>query len=592
MTEEIIDNKDLRISNNFLKFKTLRFKNIMSFGENITEIKLDTNSSTIISGKNGNGKSTIVEALVFSLFGKPFRNINKPQLINNINKSGLYTEIEFSAGGHDYLVKRGLKPTLFEIYRDGNLIDQNAGMSDYQEYLENNIMRMSYRAFIQIVVIGNASYVQFMQLKPPQRREVVEQLLNLKIFTVMSEILKEKVSDNKKNVDLIRVKINSCEDKISFIEDKMKSFFEINKIDVVDTKNQIEKLDSEIQALQEESKTFLEEYTELFNKNHLIEIEYSEKLEKFRNKSANTKAEKDFLDKRIKFLNENSLCPSCEQAIDDTHKEKHKLEFQGKYEKIKNTSKTLLNVKKWLDEQFIIISENGNKLAAIDQQRHEYRFKINNLTNKKNSLLEDIKRHDRQEAISDKTTEDLNVLKEAQVQLNIEKNTFLKDYEIMNSAHSLLKDTSGIKTEVIRNYIPVINKIVNKYLILLDLYVNFTLDASFNEVITSTSFKEFSYNSFSEGEKFRIDFALLMAWREIAKLKNSCSCNLLFLDETLDSSLDMSGGDAANRLINDLTNDGISVFVISHRDVMIDNFNNSITVNKAKGFSYIVENKS
>ena len=566
-------------------FKKISWRNFLSTGDKPTIVFLDRSSTTLIIGENGSGKSTILDALTFGLFGKPFRNINKPQLVNAINERGLVVEIDFSIGKKNFTVRRGVKPNVFEIFQNGKMFDQTANVRDYQDYLERVILKLNYKSFTQIVLLGNSSFEPFMQLKQADRRAIVEDLLDIQIFSSMNMILKQKVSElkgeyqqneNQRDLNESKTKMQQeyierlQQDNKSIIFDKtqeIKSFKKQKEYDV-DTLNLLQK---EILAL---------------NDKMLLEDEVQKKASEFGTLQNKIDVKLDQEQKELKFYETNSTCSQCKQDIDDVFKKERIIDIsKGIDEKKDGLDKILTqieNLEKKLEGFKSIgreVAEKNKRLAGLESQIQSLDSNMDR-TQKEIEKLQEKKELDSvEENTLQSLQEDLRTLEGQYQGLCETKQTY--EY-----ANELLRD-SGIKTKIIRQYVPIINKYVNKYLNELDFLINFTIDENFNETIRSQYRDEFSYASFSEGEKMRIDLALLFTWRMVAKLKNSVNTNLLILDEVFDSSLDTEGTDAFLKIINTLDAD-TNVFVISHKgEILFDKFLSTIKFVKEKSFSRI-----
>lgn len=568
-----------------INFKTLRYKNVLSTGNVFTEIKFDQSKTTLISGANGSGKSTMLDAIVFGLYGKPFRKINKPQLLNTINQKELMVELEFDVGPNKYLIRRGLKPNVFEIWQDNEMLNQNAASKDYQEYLEMSILKMNYKSFSQIVILGSATYVPFMELAAASRREIIEDLLDIQIFTTMNILLKEKISDNKTlvaensySIDLIESKIESAQENSESIR-KMK-LVEVDKIkDKV--KEHISKIESELLEIESVEKQ-IDEFLSTIKDKQSIKA----KNEKLKSLKIELEIKKKSFEKELSFYHDHDNCPTCKQGIDHdfksiaiTEKEQKRDEINSAFiqleEKLAETDTRLKQISDVEDEIQKLHMQAGNHRAQVKMSK-------NALSGYKNEL---------QSAEKDVEEIDFSKIEEYQKQLNAvrkHQEELFENRETLAVAASMLKD-GGIKTRIIRQYLPVMNKLINKYLAAFDLFVDFQLDESFNEVIKSRFRDTFSYPSFSEGEKLRISLAIMLTWRAVAKLRNSVSTNLLIMDETLDGALDGIGIENLIDTLHNLnTNDNI--FVISHRGQELqDKFQSHIRFTKTKNFSHILE---
>ena len=569
-----------------INFHKIRWKNVLSTGQNLIEIDLDKNPTTLIVGENGSGKSTILDALTFSLFGKAFRNINKSQIINSINDRNCLIETEFSIGNRHYLVRRGIKPNLFEIEVDGALINQDAKVRDYQEHLEKNILKLNYKSFTQIVVLGSSSFVPFMQLKSNDRRIIIEDLLDIQIFSTMNFILKSKVSNlkeeqyqNELNLSKAETALELQEDFISKMKKSNKQLIASNQKKIKDSHKQVEKYNSLVATCDKEIAT-LQKLVNDFDK----EQKKHQKLELYQNEiEKNVKK----LEKEIEFYNENTDCPTCKQTIDDEHRN---CEIHSKEEKKVELSEAISKIGSDIKESLFVISEmqttqeNITKIQSTVTKHNVSISAINQYIEKINEEVNQLNENDVD--VSDASAK-LKKIKSEQKDFLTLKEQHSNTQSIYDTASVLLKD-GGIKTLIVKKYLPIMNKLINKYLANMDFYVSFNLDENFNETIKSRFRDEFTYASFSEGEKMRIDLALLFTWRAIAKLKNSMSTNLLILDEVFDSSLDEDGTSDFLKIIHSLGS-ASNVFVISHKgEILYDKFKHMIKFEKIKNFSRIV----
>ena len=566
-------------------FKKLRWKNFISTGNLFTEIDLTRNKSTLIVGENGAGKSTILDALLFSLYGKPFRNINKPQLINSITQKNLLVEVEFNVGRSEYLIRRGLKPGVFEIYQNGTLMNQDSATRDYQEYLEKNILKLNHKSFNQIVVLGSANFIPFMQLPAGTRRQVIEDLLDIQIFSTMNTILKEKIQSNKEDLVAINFEMKSISDKIEMHKKHLETLRTNN--DEVIKQKQIQ-LDGIVESMYQAG-VEIQNY-EMLNENAETSISDKEKvqnkfeqLEDLRRK-VGVKLVK--LKKDVKFFEDNNDCPTCKQGIQDGHK----------HEIIDKNNKQIKDIEDGTDllqQEFNAAMDRITEIQGINKTITENNKKISELNTKitmwnnfEDELRKEIIRLQQTVSHNDDSNVDLQLLKKELKDSITKKEDLSKEKQVLDVASSLLKD-GGIKTRIIKQYIPIINQLINKYLSAMDFFVNFELNENFEETIKSRFRDEFSYASFSEGEKMRIDLALLFAWRAVAKLRNSSTTNLLIMDEVFDSSLDSTGTDEFIKILNGLTQD-TNVFIISHKgDQLYDKFHSVIKFEKHKNFSRI-----
>lgn len=566
-------------------FKTIKWKNFLSTGNQWTEIKLNDYETTLIIGTNGAGKSTVLDALTFGLFNKPFRKINKPQLINSQNDKDCSVEIEFSIGNNEYKVVRGMKPTVFEIYKNNEKLPQNADSKDDQRYLEQHILKLNYKSFTQIVVLGSSSFVPFMQLPAAGRREVIEDLLDIKIFSYMNDVIKTKIKDSKDQIKILELKEGATEEKIemqqSFInelQERGQKQIDEKDLKIVDLTNQIDVVISETESIQtnlNESSKNLESFSNP-----------SDKLRKLGNLKGKISQKVASITSEHKFFTENTVCPTCTQGIDERFRLDRIADAQNKAKELRTGYEDLENAIKEEEEkerQFIAlskevtsltyeISQNNIKVSGYQHQIGELRSEIQKITEQlKNQNFEHDKLESYQRSLSD-------------IQKTLSKKKESMGY--YDFIYLLLKD-GGVKTKIIKHYLPLINQQVNKYLQMLDFYINFTLDEEFNEKIKSPIHENFSYSSFSEGEKMRIDLALLFTWREVARLKNSANTNLLIMDEVFDSSLDGVGTEEFLKIIRYIIKDS-NIFVISHKDGLQDKFKNVIKFDKVKGFSRMI----
>jgi DNA repair exonuclease SbcCD ATPase subunit len=568
-------------------FKSIRYKNFLSTGNNWTTISLNRTKSTLIVGQNGAGKSTILDALSFGLFGKPHRNINKPQLVNTINNKDSIVEVEFIIGKSLFKVVRGIKPQIFEIWKNGEMINQSSHAKEYQKVLEQNIIKLNHKSFHQIVVLGSSSFIPFMQLPAQHRRDVIEDLLDINVFSKMNTLikeknstLKEKLKDNAYQLDILK---NKLESQRKYIRD----ITQINEDEINDKKKKISEVESEIKQLHNSNAE-----CSAFNEANAEEV--SKQLKEANNKKqiilqdkANATSEIKTIVGDSKFYEQNDTCPTCSQEIEPDFKKRKIHECK---QKALQTKETLERIQFEANDVATLIDEWNNKAEEVKDN--------NNLINTNNKLISshqkqidglnlDIQRLSSREGDIGEANEELHTMNEERNELMEHKLTLNEEYSYNTVMAEMLKDT-GIKTKVIKQYIPVINKLVNQYLQVLDFFVHFNLDESFQETIRSRHRDAFSYDSFSEGEKQRIDLALLFTWRMIAKMKNSVATNLLILDETFDSSLDHDGVDNLMKILHTL-DDNTNVFVISHKGEILDGkFEEKLEFKKEKNFSKMV----
>jgi DNA repair exonuclease SbcCD ATPase subunit len=566
-----------------ITFKKLRYKNILSTGNVFTEIDLNKSTTTLVSGSNGSGKSTVLDAIVFALYGKPFRKINKPQLLNSINQRELVVEIEFTVGTNSYMVRRGIKPGIFEIHKNGALIDQESATRDYQSYLEQNILNLNYKSFNQIVILGSATYVPFMELPAHARREIIEDLLDIQVFSTMNTLLKEKISLNKERItenayqkDLVESKLESAKEHNASIRKIRED--EVNKIK--------EKMNEHISKIEEDKQKIetIQDIIEVLMSDIQDKADVKSKHEKARSLKSELETTLRNLSKELNFYHDNDNCPTCKQGIAHDFKENVITEKGKKLEELKAGLQDLSEKIKEYEDRIESISAVETEITNANLKIGDYRANIkvskNALVSFKNELT---KAEEEVEAI------DTSKLKELQKQLtNIDKDQveLYNHKDVLGIVSVMLKD-GGIKTKIIRQYIPVMNKLINKYLAAFDLFVDFHIDENFNEVIKSRFRDTFSYASFSEGEKLRITLSIMLAWRTVAKLRNSVSTNLLVLDETLDGAMDGVGVENLIDTLHNLNSDD-NIFVISHRgDQFGDKFESHVKFQKVKNFSEI-----
>lgn len=566
-------------------FKYLRWKNFLSTGNAWTEIKLNKSKSTLIVGENGAGKSTILDALSFALYNKPFRKINKPQLLNSINQKGLECEVEFDIGKRKYKIVRGMKPGKFEIYENDKLVNQDADSRDYQEYLEKNILKLNHKSFSQIVVLGSATFMPFMQLSAAHRREIIEDLLDIQIFTTMNTLLKDKVSINKDQLLNADTQIEITNSKIEMTEQYINTVKKDNDLriaqhrqtianhraDIVQFETTITELQKDIKSKQQSIKD-KDNIARKKKKIEQLEVKLEEKIKT--------------LEKDIDFYEHYDNCPTCKQEIDN--------EFKCSTVTEKNTTLTETTEGfTQLQEEYKKVSERLEEIQQVTEQINDLLMAVNlqnssiNAANKMISSIEtEITNLQGGETSDNSHQVSLKELKATLALLQSQKEELTVQKSVLDVAQLILRD-NGIKTKIIKQYVPVMNKLINKYLASMDFFVQFELDENFNEKIKSRFRDEFSYASFSEGEKMRIDLALLFTWRAIAKLRNSVTTNLLIMDEVFDSSLDGNGTEEFLKILNDLTSD-TNVFIISHKgDTLFDKFHSVIKFEKHKNFSRI-----
>ena len=566
-------------------FERIRWKNFLSTGNQFTEMCFNENQTTLIIGNNGSGKSTVLDALTFSLFGKPFRKINKPLLVNSVNEKECLVEVELSIGSINWKIVRGIKPNVFEIWRNGTLLDQSAAALDQQKWLEQNVLKMNYKSFTQIVILGSSTFVPFMQLSASNRREVIEDLLDIKIFSSMSGIIKEKIRQTKDEIKVLQLKKESLNDKVQMQKNFIEELENRASEDIRVKEGKIMGLLDEENKFMNENIKIVEELDDL-NKVLNSYTGATDKLRKLGNLKGKISTKVSTITKEHKFFTENTVCPTCDQAIEETFRINRINDAQTKAKELQSGYKELEEAIKEEEErerQFTTlsgeisklnndISQNNARISGCQRQIRSLESEVQNLTDQ---LANRNTEHEKLETFKDnlKTTYDELVSK---------KDT-INYYDF---SYSLLKD-GGVKSKIIKKYLPLINQQVNRYLQMMDFYINFTLDEEFNETVQSPIHENFSYSSFSEGEKMRIDLALLFTWREVARMKNSVNTNLLIMDEVFDSSLDGFGTEEFMKIIRFVIKDA-NIFIISHKESLYDKFLHVTKFEKVKGFSRIV----
>jgi DNA repair exonuclease SbcCD ATPase subunit len=565
-------------------FSKVRYKNFLSTGNIFTEINLGEHSTTLIVGENGAGKSTFLDAITFSLFGKPFRNINKPQLVNSINEKDCIVEIEFTIGKINYKVVRGIKPNTFEIYVDGDLLNQDAKSKDYQDYLEKVILKMNYKSFTQIVILGSTNFTPFMQLSAADRRTVIEDLLDIQIFSSMNVIVKNKLHTLKDEATQLKIQIDNTKDKID-LHKKHLDELKKNTKEIVDAKKQeIEENRTSLHQLQVEGSQKEKQIDDLVFQ--VSDEEFTTKrFNKLNNLEAKIEGNIQKLEKDIEFYSVNSTCPTCDQAINNKEEKVHTCNS-----KITELSKGLKKLKEENDavlQRINTIKATQKELKTFEQDLVRINTSRSQIGKYIKKLADEITEIENKPAMSDEFKAQSKELLNALQTFNEKRKTVSEQTQHYDIVAQLLKD-GGIKSKIIKQYVPVINKLVNKYLAAMDFFVNFNIDEEFKETIKSRHRDDFSYENFSEGEKKRIDLALLFTWRSVAKLKNSVNTNLLIFDEVFDGSLDINGTEEFMKLIN-MMNEGTNIFVITHKsDQMVDKFKHTIRFGKVKNFSQMV----
>ena len=569
-----------------ITFKTISWKNFLSTGNQETKLNLNSSNTTLIIGSNGAGKSTVLDALTFVLYGKAFRKINKAQLINTTNEKGTLVEIEFDINSMKWKIQRGIKPNIFKIYRDGKLLDQDHSANDQQKWLEQNVLKMNYKSFTQIVILGSSSFVPFMQLPSTSRREVVEELLDIKIFSSMNMIIKEKIRGLKEQARTFELKRQSLKEKVDMQKNFIQQIEEKSQEDISYKEHKINSLLTEENVYHTDNEKKNTDLQEL--QDNLVKFGgYKEKLKQYGSIKGKLSQRISTLVKDHKFFNDNSVCPTCEQTIEEgfrinkirTSQDKAK-ELQKGYEELLGAIKeeelresNFITISGEISKLLNGVTSNNTQITSCQKQIRQLESEIQTLTsqisnrNSENERLEEFR-----ESLQE-TYEKLVEVKES-----ISYHDF---------TYSLLKD-GGVKSQIIKKYLPLINQQVNKYLQMMDFYINFKLDEEFSETIETPIHEDFTYSSFSEGEKMRIDLALLFTWREVARFKNSVNTNLLIMDEVFDSSLDGFGTDEFLKIIRFVVKDA-NVFVISHKGGLEDKFESVISFSKDKGFSRMIQ---
>lgn len=564
-------------------FKKIRYKNFLSTGNYFNEIELDNSPSTLIVGKNGGGKSTYLDAICFGLFGKAFRNINKGQLVNSINEKGTIVEIEFSINSKEYMVRRGIKPNIFEIYLNGEFINQSADARDFQKKLEKTILKMNFKSFTQIVILGSSSFTPFMKLSTQNRREVIEDILDIDIFSLMNTLLKERSSTLKTEMSQNEYDIKSAQSGIEMKSEYIEKLKGSKQDRVESIKRNIEECQLRISELQLEigSKLKVAESIVIGDIEKLT-LDFEKRVDIFKKMKNN----KERLLKENKFFEDNDSCNTCHQVISEDVSNSIVSKNDDKINELDNAC---VEIQKMISEIQNTITEEQDKVSRVNEINSEV-LQLNQEISFQNKNIEKYEKEidflkSKNDTI-DAEIESLNSIKSELEAHQKNKNELLERNQVYSICSMLLKD-SGIKTRIIKQYLPIMNKLINGYLNDFDFFANFNLDENFSEVIKSRHRDEFSYDSFSEGEKQRIDLAILFTWREIARMKNSVNTNLLILDEVFDSSLDAEGTENFMKVMNSLEGKGLNTFVISHKtDLLADKFDKQIKFEKVGNFSY------
>lgn len=568
-----------------LIFESLRWKNFMSTGNQWTEIDFLKTKTTLIVGPNGSGKSSMIDALFFAIYGKPYRNINKPLLINSINKKGMLVELNFRTGSCQYMIRRGMKPNVFEVYQDGTLINQNADSKEYQEVLESQIIGMSMGSFSQIVVLGTAAYIPFMDLPAGQRRLFVEDLLDNQIYSVMNTLNKEKAAANKMRIAEVNMQMNNLATSIQMLTDHIAELSRNKEEQIGFKQGQIDDLRVKQRRLDEELvelRSQLTQFTEIPDQNSLNEKRIQ--LITLLNQAVSKGKE---LEEDIRFYREHDNCPTCKQGI--IHDFKHEM-IQKKEHKQVELEQLIERTKKRVDD----VIDNIAQVRQVSTKRDSINDRISNIlfetqTNERliNSFLTEIEQLRAQSNVDNQKLK-LKELKKELKDSTEEYRQLIEEKQLIDISSTLLKDT-GIKARTIKKYIPLINKLINKYLAAMDFFVNFELNENFEETIRSRHRDEFTFNSFSEGEKARLNLAILFAWRNLAKLRNSAATNLLIMDEVFDGSLELKGVDNLVEILSSDVASESNIFTISHREVVMEMFDRTLRFEKVKNFTEYVE---
>jgi len=569
-----------------LVFHKIKWKNFLSTGNQWTEVDFEKHNTNLIIGTNGAGKSTILDALTFVLFNKPFRKINKPQLVNTVNEKDCVVEIEFSINSREYLVRRGIKPNIFDIEVNGSPLHKEADDRANQRILEENILKVNYKSFTQIVILGSSTFVPFMQLTTANRREVIEDLLDIRIFSAMNNLIKDRIRTQKDQIKSLELRKENIKEKMKMQQNFIEELENRGNANINTNKRKISDLDTEIEHyISENAKT--EEQVFAYTKEQEEVIGADDKLVKLNNLKGKLSQKVSVITKEHKFFSENTVCPTCTQTIEDEFRLNRIADAQNKAKELQKGFQELeetIKLEQERERQFLVlskeitklnheISQNNTRISLNQRQIRDLEHEIQTITeqlenrNTEHEKLEEFKEN------LQKTFEDLSKKKEEIVYYDF--------------AYSLLKD-DGVKTKIIKKYLPFINQQVNRYLQMMDFYINFELDSEFNERVKSPIHEDFSYSSFSEGEKARIDLSLLFSWREVARVKNSVNCNILLFDEVFDSSLDGFGADEFLKIIKYVVKD-TNVFVISHKTDLQDKFDATIKFEKKNGFSYKTE---
>ena len=568
-----------------ISFQTIKWKNFLSTGNQFTEINFQKSDTTLIIGTNGAGKSSVLDALCYVLFNKPFRKIYKSQLINTINEKDCMVEVEFSIGSRQYLVRRGMKPSVFEIHQNGKCLDQLANAVDQQKYLEQNILKLNFKSFTQIVILGSSSFVPFMQLSAPGRREVIEDILDIKIFSSMNEVVKTKLRGIRENVKVLDLKKENLSDKISMQKNFIKELEEQGQERIKKKKNTLKELVVENEELLESNEVKNKELLTISNK--MTDVSNATtNLKKLGTLKGRVSNKVSTATTDLKFFKENTVCPTCTQDIEEEFRLNRIVDAQTKLDELSNGLDDLLETIKTEENRERQFNELSKEVTRLTHEISNNNIRISGIHKQSKNLGNEIQTITSNLQNKNSEHEKLETFKqdlESSYNKITEQKTKERDYDFV---YSLLKD-GGVKTKIIKKYLPLINQQINRYLQMMDFYINFTLDEEFNESVKSPIHEDFSYASFSEGEKMRIDLALLFTWREVARFKNSTNTNLLIMDEVFDSSLDTFGTDEFMKIIRYVLK-GANIFIISHKTELLDKFSATIKFEKIKGLSHLL----
>ena len=554
----------------------------MSSGNQYTSIKLDEHRDTLIVGANGSGKSTVLDALTFSLFGKPFRKVTKSQLLNSTNERDAKVEIEFDIGDVPYKVVRGIKPNIFEIYRHGKKTNEDCSANEQQKTLENQILKLNYKSFTQIVILGSASFIPFMQLSAPHRREVIEDLLDIKVFTMMSDILKVQIKESRDALRVLELKKESVADKIVMQKRFIKSIEDSGNDSIATKREEIQNCDQETVEYQRSVEELISKVNE---KNQRVEeyITSSDTIKKLSKFKVKLQTKKQNSNEELTFFSDHTVCPTCTQDIEEKFRVNRMEQLRQVLVKHQDSLDEITSAIEAEEEKEQILLKLQRETNNLSNEISQFNIRIANNNKRRGNLETEIQnitdKIENRDTEDEKLTEYKDQLKDILLRLEETQD----EYDYLTEGNQLLKD-DGVKKRIIRKYLPLINKQVNDYLQRMDFYVNFMLDEDFNETVQTPVHEKFSYASFSEGEKMRIDLALLFTWREVARMKNSVVTNLLIMDEVFDSSLDEFGTEYFLKIVRYIITDA-NVFIISHKQDLYDKFNHCLEFTKEKGFS-------